>query len=124
MKYIGSVLLFNFLFTAQAADEFFLRSSFQVKDVLNLTQLDSMKVNEVCHKNEKDCLLQIKIGLKNKPKSEVDHIQAGNPASQFCHQLGGASLIVEDKIRNEYDFCKFSGKYLIDSWDLYKKYKR
>ena len=124
MKYAGLVLLFNFLFTVQAAEEFFLRSSYQSKDVLKLGQFDSMKVNDACLKNEKDCLLQIEAGLKSKKKSKADTIQAGNPASQFCHQLGGVSLIAEDKSRNEYDFCKLSEKYLIDSWDLYKKYKQ
>lgn len=124
MKFFGSILLFNYFYTAHAADEFYLRSPNQKKEILMLSQLHSMKVNEACRTNKYDCLLQIKNGLKNEEKTKPDNVQAGNPASLFCHRLGGVSLIAEDKEKNEYDICKLSGKYLIDSWDLYKKYKQ
>ena len=54
----------------------------------------------------------------------LNNSQIGNPASIFCSRGGGLSVILEDKNHNEYDFCKISEKYFVDSWDLYKWYKK
>lgn len=92
---------------------------------INIVELDGMLVNENCLKQKKDCLMFfIKNEKKQKKIVQKDHVQAGNPASIYCSSVHGASEIYTDIGNNQYDFCNFDEKYIIDSWSLLKRFKK
>ena len=76
-----------------------------------------------------ECLIKSKIcdsytdGLPANSKKQTSHWR-GNPASQFCENKGGSSVILKDEKSNEYDYCKFEEDFFIDSWDLYERSKK
>lgn len=84
-------------------------------------KLEGLDVNDLCLKASKKCLE--KINEKPKIETKSDSV-AGNPASLFCEAKGGRSLILEDKKRNEYDYCELSDGYVVNSWHMYKKFKK
>lgn len=59
-----------------------------------------------------------------KKKIKKDTHQAGNPASIYCQSVGGVSEIYTDQENNQHDYCNFQDKYIIDSWNLLKRFKR
>ena len=42
-----------------------------------------------------------------------------NPASDYCVQQGGQSLIVKDSQGNEYGLCQLPGNRVEDEWSFY-----
>ena len=80
-----------------------------------------MKVNDACLKKKEACLAHIN---KTAPIEKKTGKFKGNPASSYCLALGGDSVILKDKSNNEYDYCRFSNAYYIDSWDLYEREKK
>lgn len=92
---------------------------------INIVELDGMWVNEFCYKHKKDCLMFF-INKEKAPKKELkkDPLQAGNPASLYCNSIGGVSEIYTDAENNQHDYCNFNDKYIIDSWNLIKRFKR
>lgn len=48
--------------------------------------------------------------------------QLPNSAAQFCIDQGAVNLIALGRDRNEFNFCRFSDKSMVNSWDLYFKY--
>lgn len=88
---------------------------------IEIVTVDDMKVSEACSKYKKSCFSSFdrkKISVHKKTKLK------GNPASIYCHEKGGRSLIFRDAKNNEYDFCKFEKDFYVDSWDLYKRYAK
>lgn len=84
---------------------------------IEIVSFKEMKVNLPCKRNAKTCL-----ALKSKKqKLEKEKKLAGHPASKTCLLHGGAPVILKDKKRNEYDFCRFKDNSLIDSWSLLDK---
>lgn len=45
-----------------------------------------------------------------------------HPAAQFCEARGGKNLIVLDHKKDEYNFCRFKDKSMVNSWAMYLKH--
>ena len=93
------------------------------KKKIQIQKLQGLSVNAECAQESKQCLELIgKTPIKAVAPGPMKTV--GNPASKFCTSKGGASVIMEDKDHNQYDYCYFNAKYLVDSWDLYRKEKK
>ena len=57
----------------------------------------------------------------NEDFPEQKMIGAANPASVYCVEQGGESIIKKDNDGNEYGICKFNDGKEIDEWDFYRK---
>jgi putative hemolysin len=91
---------------------------------IEIFNIDELNVNEFCFKNKKECInFFIKL-KKNKNKASKDIVQLGHPASINCQELGGLSEIYTDSSGNQHDYCNFNQKYIIDSWNLLKSFKK
>ena len=42
-----------------------------------------------------------------------------NPASTYCVQQGGESIIVRDNDGNEYGLCKLPGNKYVEEWSFF-----
>ena len=56
---------------------------------------------------------------ENFPEQKM--IGTANPASVYCVEQGGESIIKKDNDGNEYGICKFNDGKEIDEWDFYRK---
>ena len=56
---------------------------------------------------------------ENFPEQKM--IGAANPASVYCVEQGGESIIRKDNDGNEYGICKFKDGKEVDEWDFYRK---
>lgn len=93
------------------------------KKKIQFQKLEGLTVNAECAREAKLCLELIsKAPVKTETPGPLGTL--GNPASKYCGSKGGASVILEDKGHNQYDYCVFKEKYLVDSWDLYRKEKK
>jgi len=112
---------------------FFLLSSFAIKaevftwateknkeQKVEIKKLDGILVNDECFSNKTVCLKIIAAVKKDKSQKKPEKGPLGNPASTKCSMNKGQSEILRDGKHNEYDFCLFEQKYLIDSWALMK----
>ena len=57
----------------------------------------------------------------NEDFPEQKMIGTANPASVYCVEQGGESIIKKDNDGNEYGMCKFNEGKEIDEWDFYRK---
>jgi putative hemolysin len=64
-----------------------------------------------------------KATIANQDKTKTSQIQAPHPASHFCIKSTGKSEIYYDSENNQHDYCVFENKFIIDSWDFYKRFK-
>jgi hypothetical protein len=85
---------------------------------IQMVLVDGMNISESCSKNIKSCWKYFNQKIKN---SHVKTKLKGHPASIFCSEVNGISLIVRDSKNNEYDFCKFETDFYVDSWDLLER---
>lgn len=93
------------------------------KKTIQIQKVQGLSVNAECARKIQDCLKLVSVvPMKAEPKGPMGTV--GNPASNYCASKGGASVILEDKGHNQYDYCVFKEKYLVDSWDLYRKEKK
>ena len=66
-------------------------------------------------------------GTDNPKKSAMHDEQTvgmANPASVFCEQQGGKSVIRKDKDDNEYGVCVFSNDKEVDEWEYYRAHHK
>ena len=60
------------------------------------------------------------IEVAKKPiKAITDSRFNGNPASQFCAELGGKNFIGYNSSKNEVNICELDDKSMFFSWDVY-----
>lgn len=90
-------------------------------ETISIVLINDMKVNNECLKNKKMCLDILSVPVKSKL---IEEKLSGNPASIFCFNKKGESIILRDNKFNEYDYCKFPGGMMVDSWDFFGKYKK
>ena len=93
------------------------------KQKLSIQKLQGLQVNKECAANSKACLAVLS-QAPTKSLGQGPEGTVGHPASKFCGVKGGSSVILVDEKHNQYDYCIFQGKYFVDSWDLYRKYKK
>ena len=58
---------------------------------------------------------------QNEDFPEQKMIGMANPASVYCVEQGGESIIKQDKDGSEYGICKFKDGKEIDEWEFYRK---
>jgi len=58
---------------------------------------------------------------QNEDFPEQKMIGMGNPASVYCVEQGGESIIKQDKDGSEYGICKFKDGKEVDEWEFYRK---
>ena len=58
---------------------------------------------------------------QNEDFPEQKMIGIANPASVYCVEQGGESIIRKDKDENEYGICKFKDGKEVDEWEFYRK---
>lgn len=58
---------------------------------------------------------------QNEEFPEQKMIGMANPASVYCVEQGGESIIKQDKDRSEYGICKFKDGKEVDEWEFYRK---
>ena len=58
---------------------------------------------------------------QNEEFPEQKMIGMANPASVYCVEQGGESIIRKDKDENEYGICKFKDGKEVDEWEFYRK---
>lgn len=92
------------------------------KQKFKVEKLEGLQVNGECLKAREACLAMLAKAPAPIPKGPENTV--GHPASKYCHAKGGASVILIDVKHNQYDYCLFQNKYLVDSWDLYRKYNK
>lgn len=109
---------------AMASDFFIYWIDSNKSEKIAISKMEGLSVNDSCAREKKECFSAIEQGLLENSSIKKDKSQAGNPASLFCQRIKGINIILQDERKNEYDYCKLDNKYLIDSWQLYKKYKK
>lgn len=58
---------------------------------------------------------------QNENFPEQKMIGMANPASVYCVEQGGESIIKQDKDGSEYGICKFKDGKEVDEWEFYRK---
>lgn len=68
------------------------------------------------------------ISIKNNGNKDLNEdfpeqkmIGMANPASVYCVEQGGESIIRKDKDENEYGICKFKDGKEVDEWEFYRQ---
>ncbi len=121
---ILSFLIFSsalFAADAPAPQELIYQRDKKISEKIQIKILNKMKVNVGCFVMAKQCTEFInKKAVPEKNKTGLK----GNPASLHCSAIGGESIILKDVKNNEYDYCRFQGMYMVDSWDLYESSKK
>jgi hemolysin len=81
----------------------------KVKKPLNVKQ--SVSVGNINQNNN----------YQNEDFPEQKMIGMANPASVYCVEQGGESIIKQDKDGSEYGICKFKDGKEVDEWEFYRK---
>ena len=58
---------------------------------------------------------------QNEDFPEQKMIGMANPASVYCVEQGGESIVKQDKDGSEYGICKFKDGKEVDEWEFYRK---
>ena len=58
---------------------------------------------------------------QNEDFPEQKMIGMANPASVYCVEQGGESIIKQNKDGSEYGICKFNDGKEVDEWEFYRK---
>ena len=58
---------------------------------------------------------------QNEEFPEQKMIGMANPASVYCVEQGGESIIKQDKDGSEYGICKFKDGKEVDEWEFYRQ---
>ena len=58
---------------------------------------------------------------QNEDFPEQKMIGMANPASVYCVEQGGESIIKQDKDGSEYGICKFKDGKEVDEWEFYRR---
>lgn len=81
----------------------------KVKKPLNVKQ--SVSVGNINQNNN----------YQNEDFPEQKMIGMANPASVYCVEQGGESIIKQNKDGSEYGICKFKDGKEVDEWEFYRK---
>lgn len=90
---------------------------------IEIKEHDGLWVNDQCINNFGKCLSFFINKNKAKKKAVKDPNLAGHPASSHCSAVGGTNEIFIDEQNNQHDYCIFKEGYIIDSWNLMKRFK-
>ncbi|MBT4791562.1 MAG: DUF333 domain-containing protein [Halobacteriovoraceae bacterium] len=97
------------------AEDLFLNMTGKVITI-KIRQLKKVKVNQSCYESKDNCMALKALNIPK--KKSIARKLAGHPASLNCQRVQGNSIILQDKMKNEFDYCAFSDKSMVNSWDL------
>ena len=127
MKFMICIVTILWTFNAFATEPitYYMKTkSRKVKKIYFQKTTSGFLVETRCFKKISNCesLERIKKYKKIKFKNTLhSNGTIRNPASQFCSEIGGRNIILEDFKLNDYDFCMFKDKSMILSRDLLRK---
>ena len=82
----------------------------------------------VSRKVTKPVGIEQNVSIKNNENKDLNEdfpeqkmIGMANPASVYCVEQGGESIIRKDKDENEYGICKFKDGKEVDEWEFYRQ---
>ena len=83
---------------------------------------------DVSRKVTKPVGINQNVSVKNNENKDLNEdfpeqkmIGMANPASVYCVEQGGESIIKQDKDGSEYGICKFKDGKEVDEWEFYRK---
>ena len=83
---------------------------------------------DVSRKVTKPVGINQNVSVKNNENKDLNEdfpeqkmIGMANPASVYCVEQGGESIIRKDKDENEYGICKFKDGKEVDEWEFYRQ---
>lgn len=84
-------------------------------------KVGQFRVDEKCAKSSSCKSLQIAKGGPYKiHKTKASFI--GNPAANYCWDVGAKNRVLKDEKNNQYDYCVFEDGSIIDAWTLYSSH--
>lgn len=88
--------------------------------VVQTKKINGIRVNEICLKTGSTCqaLRVLKAKVSSAPKTTAPFV--GNPAANFCWDVGAKNRILKDEQNNQYDYCVFEDGSMADAWMLYE----
>lgn len=81
---------------------------------------DSLLLSPDCRPADRPTCQAFKAASAAKPVESKEF--NGNPASQLCSDLKGKNLIGFNHKKQEFNFCQFEDKSMVNSWNLYYKF--
>lgn len=119
MKFIFLILLSSQSASAASTD---LKLKYFVINTYTQVQtqkVGNFRINDLCVKKQ-NC--KAMLVAKEKP-FKIQQTKApfvGNPAANYCWDVGAKNRVLKDDKNNQYDFCVFEDGSMIDAWDLYQ----
>lgn len=86
-----------------------------------IVKVGDLRVNEICKKTSSCQALKTAKGKPFKTQ-ESKAPTYGNPAANYCWDVGAKNRILKDSKNHEYDFCVFPDGSMIDAWNLHSKH--
>lgn len=87
--------------------------------IFSIKVFNKLKLSESCYKKNKPNCDAFDL---SKMKGEMPAFENNNrihPASMYCKEIGGRSIVAITHDGNDYDFCLAKDKSLVSSWSLY-----
>ena len=113
------------LFSTQLLAENFTRYlEKHTPSIIKIFNKDNLHINENCFKNFIECKNYFQKNANSKKMITKTSNLIGHPAGQFCINSNGTPEIFYDVKNNQYDFCNFNEKYIVDSWDFYNRFNK
>ena len=123
MKLLCLIAIILFSSTAIAEDfTRYLEKNIPTK--IQILEKEKMHVNDNCFNNFETCTQFLKKTANNKISKGNKHNLTGHPAGAFCTNSQGMPEIFFDVKNNQYDFCNFNEKYIVDAWDFYNRFNK
>lgn len=92
-------------------------------ELMKIKTFQKANLNEACFKAGKpNCKAWTVFNGSPKERTKSKTPLAGNPAANYCWDVGAKNRILKAQNNDEYDFCVFDDNSMIDSWDLYYKH--
>lgn len=124
MKFFFSLIfVWQFLFVERThcaeVTELFLPSKGDEKaSSVKILKINGISVSQNCADQQEICfaaLNKLVTSESSKPSFDID------PASKFCEDNQGETIILSDKDANKYTYCYLNSDYYFDAWALYLK---
>jgi hypothetical protein len=116
MKLLGAALI-SLLPLIALADTYTMTVDGKTQS-LEFKEYQGARLSQSCFKKDKpSCDAFSAIGKKVE-ETRPDIPLAGHPAAFYCGSAGGNNRILR-KNNNDYDFCEFKDKSMVNAWDLY-----
>lgn len=91
-------------------------------EIFKTKEVNELEYDTSCFKAGKtpSCEAAKAAVLATPPKYKQENLF--HPAAQFCEARGGKNLIALDHKKDEYNFCRFKDRSMVNSWAMYLKH--